>query len=263
MKLVVQEDDAIVAGGHPGVQETGVLNACVCALVRQGQRITQRFRQGQILVVETIRIVACEEQYRTSTAWLKWKPGIELALRRGLVCGSLGRKGPIALRKPRGPKPTFIELTERQRAMLEQIIRRTTSPQRLVTRSKIILKAAVGKRNQEIADELAVTVQTPRRWRERWAKASTRLAAAELDAPDAQLFDLIAAVLTDKLRSGTPATFTAEQICQIVAIACENPQESGRPVTEWTPTELADEAVQRDIVSSISPRSVGRFLKGR
>ena len=166
------------------------------------------------------------------------------------------------MRKPRGPKPTFIELTERQRTLLEQIVRRTTSPQRLVTRSKIILKAAVGKRNQEIADELAVTVRTPRRWRDRWAKASAHLVAAESDAPAAQLSDLIEAVLTDKLRSGTPATFTAEQICLIVAIACENPQESGRPVTEWTPRELADEAVQRGIVSSISPRSVGRFLKG-
>ena len=156
-----------------------------------------------------------------------------------------------------------MELTGRQRAILEQMVRRTTSPQRLVTRSKIILKAAAGKRNQEIADEMAVTVRTPRRWRDRWAKASARLAAAESDATAAQLSDLIEAVLTDKLRSGTPATFTAEQICQIVAIACENPQESGRPVTEWTSTELADEAIQRGIVASISPRSVGRFLKGR
>jgi len=167
------------------------------------------------------------------------------------------------LRKPRGPKPTLIELTERQRALLEQIVRRATSPQRLVIRSKIILKAAAGKRNQAIADELEVTVRTPRRWRDRWAKASTHLAVAETDATDAQLSELIKAVLTDKLRSGAPVTFTAEQICQIVAIACENPQESGRPVTEWTPTELADEAVQRGIVFRISLRSVGRFLKGR
>lgn len=167
------------------------------------------------------------------------------------------------MRKPRGPKPTLIELTERQRALLAQIVRRTTCPQRLVTRSKIILKAADGKRNQEIADELVLNVRTPRRWRDRWAEASAHLAAAELDASDAQLSELIEAVLTDKHRSGAPVTFTAEHICQIVAIACENPQESGRPVTEWTSRELADEAVQRGIVSSISTRSVGRFLKGR
>jgi len=182
---------------------------------------------------------------------------------RGRDSENLGKKGSAALRKPRGPKPTYIELTERQRALLEQIVRRATSPQRLVVRSKILLKAADGKRNQEIADELEITVRTPRRWRDRWAQASAHLTAAETEVTDAQLSELIEALLTDKPRSGAPATFTAEQICRIVAIACEDPQESERPVTEWTPKELADEAVQRGIVSSISPRSVGRFLKGR
>ncbi|MFQ5795614.1 MAG: helix-turn-helix domain-containing protein, partial [Candidatus Bipolaricaulia bacterium] len=56
--------------------------------------------------------------------------------------------------------------------------------------------------------------------------------------------------------------FTPEQICQIIALACESPGECGRAVTHWTPTELADEAVKRGVVASISPRSVGRFLKG-
>ena len=182
---------------------------------------------------------------------------------RRLDGDDLGKKGNAALRKPRGPKPTSIELTERQRAILERIIRRATSPQRLVIRSKILLKAADGKRNQEIADELEITVRTPRRWRDRWAQASAHLTAAETEVTAAQLSKLIEAVLTDKPRSGAPPTFTAEQICRIVAIACENPQESGRPVTEWTPTELADEVIQRGIVSSISSRSVGRFLKGR
>lgn len=50
---------------------------------------------------------------------------------------------------------------------------------------------------------------------------------------------------------------------QIMASACEDPQASGRPVSHWTPRELADEAVKRRIVERISPRSVGRFLKER
>src|SRR3712207_7962660 len=37
--------------------------------------------------------------------------------------------------------------------------------------------------------------------------------------------------------------------------------DAGRPVDAWTPRELADEAVKRQIVASISPTSVGRFLK--
>jgi putative transposase len=46
-------------------------------------------------------------------------------------------------------------------------------------------------------------------------------------------------------------------------VACEDPQESGRPVTHWTPRELAEEVIKRGIVTSISPRSVGRFLGRR
>ena len=117
---------------------------------------------------------------------------------RGRDSENLGKKGSAALRKPRGPKPTYIELTERQRALLEQIVRRATSPQRLVVRSKILLKAADGKRNQEIADELEITVRTPRRWRDRWAQASAHLTAAETEVTDAQLSELIEALLTDK-----------------------------------------------------------------
>lgn len=71
---------------------------------------------------------------------------------------------------------------------------------------------------------------------------------------------LIEMILSDAPRIGTPATFTPEQIVQIVAVACEDPQLSDRPITHWTPRELADEVVEREIVTVISPRSVGRFL---
>jgi len=67
--------------------------------------------------------------------------------------------------------------------------------------------------------------------------------------------------LSDLPRSGTPPKFTAEQLVQIMAVACEAPAESGRPVSHWTPPELADEVVKRQIVESISPSSVWRFLK--
>jgi transposase len=72
---------------------------------------------------------------------------------------------------------------------------------------------------------------------------------------------MIEAVLTDTPRSGTPATFTAEQSVQMVAVACEPPAESGRPIRHWTPREVADEVRKRGIVETISTRSVGRFLK--
>jgi hypothetical protein len=68
-------------------------------------------------------------------------------------------------------------------------------------------------------------------------------------------------VLADKPRSGAPPTFTPEMITQIIALALQDPEEVGRPITHWTPAELADEAVRQGIVASISPRTVGRFLK--
>ncbi len=79
---------------------------------------------------------------------------------------------------------------------------------------------------------------------------------------DQALLEQITTVLSDEARPGGPATFGVEQIVEIVAVACELTASSGRPISHWTPRELASEVVKRGIVESISPRSVGRFLKG-
>ena len=65
--------------------------------------------------------------------------------------------------------------------------------------------------------------------------------------------------LQDAPRPGAPATFSAEQWCQIIALACEPREASGRPISHWTPRELADEARKRGIVGTISTRHVARF----
>ena len=160
------------------------------------------------------------------------------------------------------PQAARITLTTRQQIILEQILRRPTSSQGLVTRVKLLLAAAKGINNTQISVMLQLSRTTVRLWRERWGSAADRLISAEAKGVnDKQLTQLITAVLKDSERSGTPATFSTEQVVQIVAVACENPGKSGRPVTHWTPAELADEAVNRGIVEAISPRSVGRFLK--
>ena len=100
-------------------------------------------------------------------------------------------------------------------------------------------------------------MQMVRVWRKRWAEATDRLRVAQGDEKELQR--CIDDVLADLYRSGTPATFSAEQIVHIVAVGCEEPEQSGRPVIHWTPTELADEVVKRGIVKTISSRSVGRF----
>ena len=126
-----------------------------------------------------------------------------------------------------------------------------------------VLAAAEGHNNEQIARRLRINRETARLWRRVWSDAQELLAAAEEEETSEKkaLCECVEEVLADAPRSGAPATFTPEQVVQIVALACEDPREgSGRAVTHWTPRELADEAVKRGIVGSISVRSVGRFL---
>ena len=161
----------------------------------------------------------------------------------------------------RGPQPPTVSLSDRLHAVLEQLARRQTSPQRLVRRVRMVLSAAAGLNNEQIARQLSSSRGRVRTWRARWLAAAPRLAAAAADGGDDRLLArLVAEALDDAPRPGAPATFSAEQVVQLVAIACEPPPTSDRPTSHWTPREVADEAVKRGIVSTISPRSVERFL---
>jgi transposase len=158
-----------------------------------------------------------------------------------------------------GPAPLAITVSPPQLSVLERLLRQHSCPQALLRRTKIVLAAAQGLRNQQIARHLNCSPTTVRLWRARWAAAHDLLAASETDPQ--QLTAAIATVLADAPRSGAPDTFSAEQIIHILNLACTPPPDSDRPVTAWTARELADEAVKQKIVSAISPRSVGRFLK--
>ena len=158
-----------------------------------------------------------------------------------------------------GPRPVPITISPPQQAILDHLLRQHRTPQALVRRIQIVLAAAAGLPNEQIAHQFTCSPKTVRRWRARWAAAAPELAAVESDG--SALRTLIAEILADAPRPGAPPTFRAEQIVQIIAIACTPPADSGRPVDAWTPRELADEAEKRQIVTSISARSVGRFLK--
>ena len=162
----------------------------------------------------------------------------------------------------RGPQPVNITLTQKQKEILESIIRRQTNPQNWVRRARIILSIASGMNNQQAAEKQNLDRKTVRIWRERWLEAGPTLLTAEREGvSDKELQALIEAGLSDAPRPGTPATFTAEQIVGLVALACEDPKKSGRPISHWTSRELADEVIEREIVVSISPRHVGRILE--
>jgi len=103
---------------------------------------------------------------------------------------------------------------------------------------------------------------TVQMWGRRWCTLAPTLEPMEADeGSEKALTTRIVEALADYPRSGTPATFTAEQIVQIVAVACEDPAESGRPISHWTPREVAEEVRKRGLIETISTRSVGRFLQ--
>ena len=164
-------------------------------------------------------------------------------------------------RKPRGRQPVLISLTKRQKEELERISRSMKTPHIQVMRAKIILQANAGKRNAHIAEDVGCHVHTVRTWRGRWAEAEDVLAEAEATMETKEYRQMVQNMLTDNPRSGSPGKFSAEQLCQIIAIACQPPEEVGCPVTHWTPRELANEVVKQEIVESISVRHIGRFLK--
>jgi putative transposase len=154
-----------------------------------------------------------------------------------------------------------VIITERQQQMLQSLAFSRCCPQGLAHRAEIILLAFEGLNNEAIAHKLQCERHGVGIWRKRWQRSFRQLTVIECLEKSPALREAIAGVLGDLPRAGCGGKFTAEQIAQIIAVACEPPEKSGRPVTHWTPRELADEVIQRGIVPSISVRHVGRFLK--
>jgi putative transposase len=149
----------------------------------------------------------------------------------------------------RGPKPEALTLSEQEQKELEALVRRHSTPQHVAQRGRMILAAAEGKNNSQIARVLGVSVDTVRSWRMRWIGLQA-VSLEELEVGER---------LTDVQRPGRPSEITAEQTCQIIALACEQPKE--RPISHWTGQEIADEVMRRGIVPKISARHAARVLK--
>jgi putative transposase len=150
-----------------------------------------------------------------------------------------------------GPELPAVELTGEERLALETLVRRHTAGQQLALRGRIILAAADGVNQSTIAAQLGTTINTARYWRRRWLGLQG-VPFDDLDVEDR---------LADAPRSGTPARITADQVCRIVALACETPADSERPISQWTGREVAAEVMKRGIVDRISARHAARILK--
>jgi putative transposase len=151
------------------------------------------------------------------------------------------------------PKAIEVILSEEEQSSLEQLVRRHNVGQQIALRARIILAAGQGRTSSTISRELKVSLNTAQRWRNRFAKAQT------ISYDDLSLEDR----LQDGPRPGAPARISADQRCQIEALACEKPENSERPISQWTAREIAEEVMKRKIVESISSRHAARLLKIR
>jgi transposase len=171
----------------------------------------------------------------------------------------------LAVTKPGGwampGSAAKVVITERQQEVLLSLSRSRTKALALAQRASVILLAFEGLDNQAIADRLDLGRHQVGLWRRRWQRGFDRLAALECLEGQAALRRAIEQALRDKPRPGCPGKFTAEQLTLLLALACEPPEKSGRPITHWTGSELADEAQKRGLVESISASQVNRYLR--
>jgi transposase len=110
-----------------------------------------------------------------------------------------------------------IELSDQERLQLEAWTRRGTSAQALALRSRIVLAAAEGLRNTEIAERLGINRAMAAKWRSRFAEH-------RLDG------------LTDEPRPGRPRTITDEQVDAVITTTLES---SPRDATHWSTRSMA------------------------
>ncbi len=134
-----------------------------------------------------------------------------------------------------------IELSVEERTELVRRARRARTEVRDAVRARIVLAAARGTPNQQIADREGVHVDTVRKWRSRFAER-------RLDGLD------------DLPRPGRPRVFGPAIVAEVKALACQLPAETGAPLSRWSHAELAAEAVTRRIVDSVSVSTVRRWL---
>jgi transposase len=135
-----------------------------------------------------------------------------------------------------------ITLPEADRAELQRRARCYSAPHAGVVRAKIVLLAAGGMENMQIAARLDVHVNVVGRWRRRFAEEGL-------------------AGLADRKRTGRPRVFPAAVVAQVKAMACEPPENRDVPQSRWSAGDLATQAAAEGLVEAVSRSTVRRWLE--
>lgn len=134
-----------------------------------------------------------------------------------------------------------VILTDEERHVLTRRANAARCPHRDVLRARIVLAAAEGVANGQIARDIGVCEDTARRWRHRFC-------LQRLDG------------LKDRPRSGRPRVFTPVEVAEVKALACSRPADHGLPLTRWSAAELTTHAVASGLVRPVSTSTIGRWL---
>ena len=134
-----------------------------------------------------------------------------------------------------------VVLTEDERDILARRANAASSPHRDVVRARIVLAAADGAANAQIARVLRICEDTVRRWRHRFC-------GQRVDG------------LKDRPRSGRPPSFTPVEVAEVKALACSRPADHGLPLTRWSDAELTAHATATGLLRAVSASTIGRWL---
>jgi len=137
--------------------------------------------------------------------------------------------------------PFEVCLSSEERAILKQRASSGTASHREVIRARIVLLAADGLENIEIARRVGVCVDVTSKWRKRFCQEGVE-------------------GLADRHRSGRPRRFDAKVVAGVKAMACEPPEQREVPLSRWSSLELAAQVVAEGLVESISSSTVRRWL---
>jgi len=159
-----------------------------------------------------------------------------------------------------------LTLTPKQTKLLSNLVRASTSPQGVALRAGFILDYAESGNKSLVATKYAVGRDTVRHWCQRWQSHQAELDQLETKNQTGTLSDTLyrremETILADAERPGAPATFTEEQKRQLLALATRKPEDEGVPVTHWSHELLAQTAINKGIVKTISAAQIGRFFK--
>ena len=168
--------------------------------------------------------------------------------------------------KTRGKKAKEVNLPCSAEQSLRKIVQAGKSERRLSDRAKIVLGAHEGQTNLAISKQTGIGEKTVIKWRTRWHKILDELQGLEELLKTEKITrreyeGQLSTWLSDQARSGCPATFKAEQIKQIIALACDPATNYGYPFEKWTSALLVSEAKKQGIVTTISASYVTSLLK--